>query len=93
VPAKERYVVATLLAKELDKAPPMARFFGRHAVKDGRRSRKILAEILGEIGIDMARARISGSEKSSKLRILEFDAGDTHTTRILTGKGLPFSRD
>jgi hypothetical protein len=52
VPAKERYVVAKLLAKELDEAPPVARFLGPHAVEDLRRSRKVLTEALGEIGID-----------------------------------------
>jgi len=45
-------VVAKLLAKELDESPPMARFFGLHAIKDRRRSRKVLAKTLGEIGLD-----------------------------------------
>jgi hypothetical protein len=52
VTAKERYVVAKLLAKELDESPPVARFLGPHAVEDCRRSRKVLTETLGEVGID-----------------------------------------
>ena len=45
-------MVAKLLAKELDEAPPVTRFLVAHAVEDRRRSRKVLAEALGEIGID-----------------------------------------
>src|SRR5713226_512086 len=52
VTAKERYVVTKLLPKEFDEAPPMARFLLPHAVEDRRRSRKALAEALGEIGIN-----------------------------------------
>jgi hypothetical protein len=52
LPAKKRYVVAKLLAKEFDEAPPVARFLGPHAVEDRRRSRKVLAEAFGKVGID-----------------------------------------
>ena len=52
VTADQGYVVAKLVPKEFDEAPPVVRFFASHAVEHRRRSRKVLTETLGEIGID-----------------------------------------
>jgi hypothetical protein len=52
VTANERYVVTKLLPKEFDEAPPVTRLLVPHAVEDRRRSRKVLTEAVGEIGIN-----------------------------------------
>src|SRR5205085_304342 len=50
--AKVRYVVAKLLAKELDKASPVTGFLDPHVVEERRRGRKILTKTVREIGVD-----------------------------------------
>jgi hypothetical protein len=52
VTANERYVITELLAKEFDQAPPVTSFLVPHAVEDCGRSRKVLPQTVGEIGID-----------------------------------------
>src|SRR5689334_24550521 len=47
--ANQRYVVAELLPKEFDQAPPVARLLFPHAVEDRRRGREVLAETVGKI--------------------------------------------